>query len=171
MKKIICSLGVFCLTFFAITQEITKVAVIDLHKINSSFRTESKSSRDYEQKKAKYANEIKKLQAEIIDLKNKKLEAMQSNKNEKTIRKYDSLIISKSNFLKEYAATKNEELKILLNKLLASDAFYSAVYKAIQTVAEREGYTVVLNLQEQSSGIIWYSQTIDITDLVINQLK
>lgn len=171
MKKIIFSLSFFCLSFFVVSQEITKVAVVDLHKINASFRVESQSSRDYEQKKEKYSNEIKKLQQDILELKNKKLEAMQNNKNDRTIKNYDSLIASKTSFLQEYVATKNEELKVLLNKLLASDTFYSAVYNAIKTVAEREGYTVVLNVQEQNSGIIWYSQTIDITDLVIAQLQ
>lgn len=159
------------LAFYAMAQEITKVAVVDLQRINDSFRTESQASRDYEQKKAKYQAEIQKLQDEILKLKNEKLDAESKNKDSKTIQKYEALITSKTNFLQEYVSTKNAELKSLLNKLLTSDAFYSAVYNAIRSVAETEGYTVVLSLQEQNSAIIWYSQTINITDLVIDRLR
>ncbi|MBQ7612435.1 MAG: OmpH family outer membrane protein [Spirochaetaceae bacterium] len=171
MKKFICLFAVSLLVCTAFAQEITKVAVIDLQRINDSFRTESQASRDYEQKKQKYQAEIKSLQDEVLKLKNEKLDAEKKNKDSKTIQKYEALITSKTNFLTEYVATKNAELKSLLNKLLTSDAFYSAVYNAVKAVAETEGYTVVLNLQDQNSSIIWYSQTINITDLVIERLK
>lgn len=169
MKKAIMSVVFVLCSFFLMAQEITKVAVVDLQRINDNFRTESQASRDYEQKKEKVFAETKKLQDEILDLKNKKLEAQQKGKDAATIKKYEALISSKTKFLTEYVATKNEELKNLNAKLLASNAFYESVYNAIKTVAERDGYTLVLNVQ--THGIIWYSQTIDITDLVIERLK
>lgn len=171
MKKLICTASFLCIGFFVMAQEITKVAVVDLDQINSRFRTDSIASRDYEQKKAKYQDEIRNLQKELLDLKNKKLDAVKKNDSASTIRKYDALISSKTNFLNEYVSTKNEELKSMLHKLLTADAFYSKVYAAIKTVAEREGYTIVFNLQEKNSGIIWYSQTVNITDLVIKELE
>lgn len=172
MKKRIAFLClVLTVAAFAISQEITKVAVIDLNRIYSTFRSDSQAARDYEQKKAKYKAEIQKLQDEIIKLKNQKLEAEKKSADAKTIQKYDAMISSKTNFLMEYVSTKNAELKSLEAKLLTSDVFYSAVYNAVKTVAETEGYTVVLNLQDKASAIIWYSPTIDITDLVIARLN
>lgn len=171
MKKFLFSLIFLFMTFFAIAQEITKVAVVDLKRINENFRVDSQAARDYETKKQKYKAESQKLQEEIVKLKNQRVEAKQRNKDARTIQKYDALIAAKTKFLIEYTSTKNEELKMLQNKLIANDNFYTSVYNAIKTVAEREGYTVVLNLQDQTSAIIWYSLTIDITDMVITELN
>ncbi|MEL3909253.1 MAG: OmpH family outer membrane protein [Treponemataceae bacterium] len=171
MKKFLFSLSFLFMTFFAMAQEITKVAVVDLRRINENFRVDSQAARDYETKKQKYKAESQKLQEEIVKLKNQRLDAQQKNKDTRTIQKYDALIAAKTKFLVEYTSTKNEELKMLQNKLIANDNFYKSVYNAIKTVAEREGYTVVLNLQDQTSAIIWYSLTIDITDMVITELN
>lgn len=170
MKKAVYALCLLCVSWYAMAQEITKVAVIDLERIYSNFRTDSLAARDYEQKKTKYEAEIGKLQNEIMQLKNKKLEAQQKNSDVKTLQKYDALITSKTKFLTEYAKTKNDELKSIRSRLLTNNEFYQSLYSATQRVAEREGYTIVLNVQEKSSAIIWYSQTIDITDLVISEL-
>lgn len=171
MKKILFSLSFLLLSFFAMAQEITKVAVVDLRRINENFRVDSQATRDYETKKQKYKAESQKLQDELLKLKNQKLEAQKNNKDTRTIQKYDALIAAKTKFLVEYTSTKNEELKTLQSKLIASDTFYTSVYNAIKVVAEREGYTVVLNLQDQTSAIIWYSVTIDITDMVLAELR
>lgn len=171
MKKFVCIFVLSLVPIFAMAQEITKVAVIDLEKIYSTFRTDSQAARDYEQKKTKYQAEMQKLQDEILALKNKKIEAQQKNVDSATLQKYDSIILSKTKFLEEYTKTKNDELKSIRQRLLTNDKLYSSIFNATKKVAEREGYTIVFNVQEKSSAIIWYSQTIDITDMVISELQ
>ncbi|PIE97835.1 MAG: hypothetical protein CR988_06160 [Treponema sp.] len=171
MKKNLCVFSLLILvagTTFA--QQITKVAVLDTDRIYSTFRMESQAARDYEQKKERYQKEIEKMKDEILQLNNKKLEAKKNKKDDKIIKKYEAVISSKTSFLSEYAKTKNEELKRLKKRLLTDDKFYSALFDAVKKVAETEGYTIVFTLQE-SLGIIWFSQTVDITDMVINSLK
>jgi outer membrane protein len=44
------------------------------------------------------------------------------------------------------------------------------VMDEIRLIAESEGYSMVLNLKE-NTGIIWHSPTVDITEKVIQNLR
>ena len=44
------------------------------------------------------------------------------------------------------------------------------LYDEINRLAENEGYSMVLSLQN-SDSILWYSQSVDITDLLIERLS
>lgn len=86
------------------------------------------------------------------------------------VRKYEEQISSKTSFLQEFVKAGNDELEILKRNLINDDEFYSSLYAAVQRIAETEGFSMVLSLQ-QGSGIIWYSPTVDITDKVIEELR
>jgi outer membrane protein len=55
------------------------------------------------------------------------------------------------------------------SNLKTNDDFYAKLYSTLSRVAEREGYSMILSLQ-QANGILWHSPTIDITDAVIAEL-
>lgn len=150
-------------------QQITRFAVINTSIIFDTFRRDSTSARNYQEKQEKYKMKIQELSDEIIQLRQKKVDATASGKDS-IAQKYEEQINSKTAFLQEYVKACNDELEVLKRKLINDDEFYSLLYNAIQRVAETEGYTMVLSLQ-QSVGIIWYSPTVDITDLVIQELK
>lgn len=150
-------------------QQITRFAVIDTALIYSTFRRDSKSVRDYEQKKQKYQADIQMLSDEIINLRKKKADAQKAGKESKAL-SYAKEIASKTAFLTEYSKARNDELAMLRRNLINDDAFYSSLYDVIKKIAESEGYTMVLSLQEGGS-IIWYSPTVDITRQVIQELS
>ncbi|MCR4789731.1 MAG: OmpH family outer membrane protein [Treponemataceae bacterium] len=50
-----------------------------------------------------------------------------------------------------------------------SDTFYSRLYDILGRIAEAEGYSMILSLQ-QANTILWYSPSVDITDKVIKSL-
>lgn len=150
-------------------QQITRFAVIDTSIIFDTFRRDSKAARDYDEKQEKYSVKTKELSDEIIQLRQKKVDAAAAGKDS-IAQKYDEQIKNKTAFLQEYVKACNDELAMLKKDLINDDEFYSSLYNAIQRVAETEGYTMVLTLQ-QGSGIIWYSPTVDITDKIIQELK
>ena len=53
--------------------------------------------------------------------------------------------------------------------LQLNSRFYSVLYKAIQYVAESEGYSLVLKTSD--ADLVWYHTEIDITDKVIARVK
>lgn len=172
MKKKIIFMFVFGFAGYAAfsqQQQITRFAVIDTAVIYSTFRKDSKSVRDYEEKKQKYQTDIQMLSDEIINLRKKKADAQKDGKESKAL-SYTKEINSKTAFLTEYSKARNDELAMLRRNLVNDDSFYSSLYDIIKKIAETEGYTMVLNLQEDGA-IIWYSPTVDITQQVIQELS
>ncbi len=149
-------------------KQITKVAVVDVQKIYATFQQNSGLVRDYEEKKAKYQGEIQVLSDEIIELKKKRIQ-LQKKGDAEAVATLSEEITAKTNHLTEFSKAKNDELASI-KKSLKSNQFNSSLYSVIKTVAVKEGYSMVVSLQDGSS-ILWYSPTVDITQIVIRELR
>ena len=169
MRRIVL-VGVFAFVsvFAAFSQQITRFGVVDTAKIYQAYFKNSAPMRNYESKKAEFQTEINKKTEEIQRLRQQKNDALSSG-NSSQASKLDSEITKKTNALTEYTRAKNMELDSIKNSLQNSDAFYKKLYSIIERVAENEGFTMILSLQ-QGNGILWYSQSVDVTDKVIAQL-
>ena len=170
MKKygIISILFLLCAAALS-AQQITRFAVVDTSRIYSTFLRDARSVRDYQAKQAKYQAETQRMSDEIITLRQKKVDAEAAGKKD-AVQKYQAEIDSKTSFLLEYSKACNDELAMLRKNLVSDDVFYARLYAAIKKIAESEGYTMVLNLQ-QGEAIVWYSPTVDITETVIRELS
>jgi outer membrane protein len=149
-------------------QQITKFAIVDTSRIYTTFYRDSRSVRDYEAKKSQYQGEIQRMSEEIKALRQQKVDA-DAAKDVSKVSRLDSDITAKTNFLLDYTKAKNAELDTLKKKLTSDDVFYSMLYEEIRKIAEADGYSMVLSLQEGNS-ILWYSPTVDITDKVIRDM-
>ncbi|MBQ4378167.1 MAG: OmpH family outer membrane protein [Treponema sp.] len=169
MKKflIIALVSLFSV-FGAFSQQITRFGVVDTAKVYQAYFRNSAPVRNYENKKAEFQREITKRTEEIQKLKQQKSDAVASG-NDAQASKLDSDIIKKTDALTEYANAKNMELESMKNNLQNSDSFYKKLYSTIERVAENEGFSMILSLQ-QNNAILWYSSSVDVTDKVISAL-
>jgi len=149
-------------------QQITKFAVVDTNRVYQAYFRNSAPVRNYESKKAEFQEEIDKQTEDLKDLQKKKLE-YEKNGDASNAMKVQSEITKKSEFLNEYANAKNVELETIKNSLQKSDSFYQKLYATLAHIAESEGYSMILSLQ-QANAILWYSPSVDITDKVISEL-
>ena len=173
MKKLNKSLIAFCLVFSSavagmFAQQITKFGVVDTSKVYSAYFRNSAPIRNYEKKKAEFQEEIDKRTQELKTLQQKKLE-YQKNGNESQALKIEAEITKKTDYLTEYTNAKNVELESMLKSLETSDEFYKKLYSTLGQIAESGGYSMILSLQA-SNSILWYSNSVDITDQVIQKL-
>ena len=170
MKKWI--LGFALVVFMSISaiaqQNVTKVGVIDTARVYQTYFRDSAGIRNYETKRTEFQAEVDKRTAELKELQQKKIDYEKSGK-EKEALKVEADIINKSEFLTEYTRVKQIELESLKKQLADSDAFYDTLYTVIENVAESEGLSIILSLQ-QANGILWFSPSVDITDKVIDRL-
>jgi len=170
MKRfLLLSLIVFGICRTAGAQQITRFAVVDLPKVYVAFFSESRAVRDFEERSARVQSEIDRMTAEIQNLKINQVNAQAQGNMDQALR-LDAEINRRSDFLKEYYKTKTQELDNLKSRLTQSSSFLEQVYDEIRFIAESEGYSMVLNLKE-NTGILWYSQTVDITDKLIQSLR
>ena len=149
-------------------QQLTRFAVVDLPKVYVAFFRESRAVRDFEERSARVQSEIDRMTAEIQNMRINMVNAQAQGNNEQALR-LESEINRRSDFLKEYYKTKTAELESIKNRLTQSGSFLEQVYDEIRFIAESEGYSMVLNLKE-NTGILWYSPTVDITDKLIKNL-
>ena len=168
MKKIIGFILVLMFGSSVFAQQITKFGVVDTAKVyNAYFRT-SAPVRNYDRKKSEFQQEINKYTDELQKLQSKKVE-YEKNGNDALVLKTDAEITKKKDFLIEYTNAKNAELESMQKTLQGSDAFYNKLYDTLSKVAEAGGYSMILSLQ-QSNSILWYSNSVDVTEQVIAEL-
>lgn len=170
LKKI---LTVIALTLIAGTanlfaQQITRFAVVDTSRVYKSYYRDTAPVRNYEAKQAEFQTEINKRTQELQNLHDSKVECEQNGEEAKAL-KIEAEIIKKTEYLQEYTSAKNVELESLYHSLQSNDAFYKKLQNVLGKIAESNGYTMVLNLQEYNA-ILWYSPSVDITDEVIAAL-
>ncbi|MGI5172545.1 OmpH family outer membrane protein [Treponema sp. OMZ 840] len=149
-------------------QQITNVGVVDIGRVYTTYFRESSAVRNYDTKKAEFQAEIDKRTAELKSLQDKKVE-YEKARNETAVLRIESEINKKTEYLEAYASSKNMELEKLRKNLSTSNSFYQQLYKVIRHIAESEGYTIILSLQ-QANAVLWYSPTVDITEKVIAEL-
>jgi outer membrane protein len=169
MKKIFLFLAaVFFLGLTVDAQQLTRFAVVDLPRVYTAFMPESRAVRDFEERSARVQADIDRMTAEIQNLKVNQVNAQAQGNMDQALR-LEADIIRRSDLLKEYYKTKTAELESIKKSLTQSGAFLEQVYDEIRYVAESEGYSMVLNLKE-NTGILWYTPTVDITDKIIKNL-
>ncbi|GHU85076.1 outer membrane protein [Spirochaetia bacterium] len=150
-------------------QQLTRFAVVDLTKVYMVFFPDSQAVRNWEAQSARVQAEIDKKTAEIQALKSSQLDAQAKGDEARALR-LENEIYRKSEYLKDYFQVETAKLTDQKNKLAQSGSFLAQVQNEIRYLAESEGYSMVLNLKE-NTGILWYSPTVDITDKLIQNLK
>jgi len=165
MKKTVLLLAACLLTTSLYSQQLTRFAVVDLPKVYTAFFRDSRSVREFEERSALVQAEIDKMTREIQELRLKRIDLVNQSDQAGALR-LENEIYRKSEFLKEYYTVKTAELEDQRRKLAQSDSFMEQVYGEIRSIAESEGYSMVMNLKDA----IWYSPTVDITDKVIQNL-
>lgn len=170
MKKIVLLMVAMLLasSLFA-QQHITNFGIVDTAKVYEYFFRNSSSIKNYEKKREEIQKELNKRSDEIRELQNKLQEA-KSLGLDSDEKKYEDSIRTKAAALKTYKQTKEAELNNMKKNLEQNDDFYKKLNRTIKKVAENEGLSMVVNLQ-QSNAIVWYSPSVDITDKVISALE
>ncbi len=169
MKKYLI-LAAFC--FIAVSlvtgEQIAKIGIINYSKIVSAYSGDSRSLREIERMIKSYEDGVSSIKDDIYKLQERKL-YYQNNNDEINVLKYEEQIEKKKLYLKEYSKLKLSNIEAKKNKLIQSAEFLSEILEKIEYIAESEGYSIIFNSKDPN--IIWWSQTVDITDLVIEKLK
>lgn len=169
MKKIVAFLFALFISSAVYAQmDITKIGVIDTSRVYTTYFRDSAAVRNYENMKLEFQAEVDRATAELKELSLKKAQYIK-NGDELSALKTETEITKKTDYLIEYTRSKNAELDAMKNKLADSDDFYKSLYNIIERIAEAGGYSIIMSLQ-QANAILWYSQSVDITDQVINSL-
>ena len=153
---------------FVSAEQIAKIGIINYSKIVSAYSGDSRSLRDIERMIKSYEDGVSSIKEDIYNLQERKL-YYQNNNDEINVLKYEDQIEKKKDYLKEYSRLKLSKIEAKKSRLIQSQEFLSQILDKIEYIAESEGYSIIFNSKDPN--IIWWSETVDITDLVIEKLK
>jgi len=170
MKRTISMIFVILAVVFTLplgAEQITKVAVLDYTRILSSFYADSAEARRIEELKTVFAEEVRRLQGEIQDLEERKLDA-ENRGNSRDALELDSVIQDKKRYYQEYVRVRGNQIQQAAANLGSSNALASEILREIQYVAESNGFSLVL--KRSDPNLLWWSYEVDITELVLQRL-
>lgn len=168
MRTLIVLSAALCIGTAAVVgaQQLTTVGVVDIDRVYSAFFGESQQVRELERLRQQYQAEIDAQRADLEDLRNRRVDARQSG-NSSLESRLTNEIVELERDITDLARRRRNQLQARQAELV-SDAFVRNLQDAIEFVAESEGYTVVLRVQ--SDGLHWWSEEVDISDLVLERL-
>ncbi|MDF1567815.1 MAG: OmpH family outer membrane protein [Spirochaetaceae bacterium] len=170
MKRTISTIFVILAVLFTSplgAEQITKVAVLDYTRILSSFYADSAEARHIEELKTVFAEEVRRLQEEIQDLEERKLDA-ENRGNPRDALELDSVIQDKKRYYQEYVRVRGNQIQQAAADLGSSNALAGEILREIQYVAESNGFSLVL--KRSDPNLLWWSYEVDITELVLQRL-
>jgi outer membrane protein len=154
--------------FLGWSEQLSKIAVIDLSEIVSNYFKESTAWRELEEMTRKYEEERVYILEEIEQLESKKIELLNEDEEGEALI-IDEEIFKKKEYLKEYTRIKYNQIQKKRDSLIESPTFLSEILGEINYVAENEGYSIVIRTKDPD--LMWWSPEVDITDLVLERLR
>jgi len=150
-------------------QMLTRFAVVDLSRVYIAYFQESRAVREFEERSSRVQNEVNTRSREIQELRARQSEAALRGDQAESNR-LETQIYRMSEALRDYYQTQMAILEDQRIRLTQSGSFLNEVHDEIRYIAESEGYSMVLNLND-NNGIVWFSPTVDITARLIQNLR
>ena len=157
MKKALFFVLLFCATAAVYAQQqIPKIGVIDYSRIVQNIK------QAIEDETASIGAEIAALEKEKADIESR------SHYNDASDDINDQ-ISSLKYYLQQFIDEKNRELEEKKTQVPDTTEILSKIVNQIQYVAESEGYSIIFDSKDRN--IIWWTHSVDITDLVMRKLR
>ncbi len=170
MKKAFLFVLLFCAsTAVYAQQQIPKIGVIDYSRIVQRMMPNSDQLQEIKNIKQAIEDESKAIEAEIATLEKEKADIESKSHYNDASDEINEQIVSLRYYLQQFVDEKNKELEE--KKALVPDTteILSKIVSQIQYVAESEGYSVIFDSKDRN--IIWWTHSVDITDLVMRKLR
>ena len=170
MKKAFFFILLFCATAAVYAQQqIPKIGVIDYSRIVQRMMPNSDQLQDIKNIKQAIEDETASIGAEIAALEKEK-EAIESRSHYNDASDdINDQISSLKYYLQQFIDEKNKELEEKKTQVPDTTEILSKIVNQIQYVAESEGYSIIFDSKDRN--IIWWTHSVDITDLVMRKLR
>jgi Skp family chaperone for outer membrane proteins len=169
-RRFVVAVGVLCAIVGAVAgaQELRTVAVFDSDEVVLAFYQESSLYRDYNRRLEQFRAERQRLESRLEDYQQRRQDALDAG-NATTARRLREDIEELQDELLTLDESWRAESSERIDEL-AGDDFYERLIDVVGYLAENGGYTLVIDWSREQLGVIWYSEDIDITQDIIEEL-
>lgn len=144
------------------------VAVYDRNDVLVEFFEQSETVREFAQAQQDHENRMRALEQQLLDLQDRRADALDRNNSRTAQRLREEIDALEDEIITRREAWFAREQEFLSQ--LGDDEFYLRLYDVVELVAQDGGYTAVFEENASTPGLFWYSQEIDITDEVIDEM-
>jgi Skp family chaperone for outer membrane proteins len=171
MKRFISLVLLYGVFLFSLSAQatITRFAVVDMNRIIAIYTEPLPESKAFIEKREKFNAEVEKQTKELQEVKDKLTEAQEKgNKNQ--IKTLETQVQTKTQSLQTYIRTTMAELERDREQILKNnEALVRRITTTIRAVAESEGVSMVL--AKDNPAILWHSNSVDLTNKVLERLR
>lgn len=147
-------------------KDILNVGVVDISRIFEVFFEESRAVRELQELRGSIRAEVQLLTDEIEALKSAKIDAELADRASDAL-KLEGEILGKEQFLQDLKQVRYRELENR-QAALASDGFLVEILDAVEFVAVRDGFSLVL--EKNTILPVYIAEEVDITEEVLRHL-
>jgi len=156
------------ISFTAGAQQLSKIGMVNFSKIIEDYFAESSAWREIDAMRKQYDDGKDAILEEIDQMRLLRLNA-RNNGDDRQVLQLDERIYQKQEYLKEYHNIWQNRINAKIESVSTSSSFTAEIYQAVKFVAESNGYSVIMRTRDPD--ILWYSQEVDITNLVLERLR
>ncbi len=170
MKKTFLFAILFCASITAFAQQqIPKIGIIDYSRIVQKMMPSMDQLQEIKNIRQAIDDETAAIETEIATLEKERTEVASKSHYSDATDEIDEQILSLKYYLQQFVEEKNKELEE--KKALVPDTteIISKIVNQIQYVAESEGYSIIFDSKDKN--IIWWTHSVDITDMVMRKLR
>jgi len=150
------------------SQQIVRIGILDYSKVISSLSSgDSRALQEIDRLVKNYEEGLDNIRKDIAALEEKKLYHASQGDDFNAL-KMDEQIIKKREYMNEYSRVRIQNIEDRKKRIMLSPEFLVQILREIEYIAESEGFSMVFNSKDPN--LIWWSQSVDITDLVIKRL-
>ena len=169
-KYLLFILFLFCGSFLYSqhSQQIVRIGVLDYSRVISSLSSaDSRGLQEIERLQKNYEDGLNKIRTEISDLEERRLNFIANGDDTNALR-VEEQIRKRREYMNEYSRVNLQRIEERKRRVISPE-FLAQILKEIEFVAESEGYSMVFNSRDPN--LIWWSHSVDITELVIRRLR
>ncbi len=168
-KAVIVILLIVLAVLPAAAEQLSMIAVVNMNKVLQYYASDKQAWTRLENKIKEVDQELTRMKDEISNLEAQRLSALQSNEALRAIQLAQQ-IENKQEIQKSYYKVMTAQIEREKQDLYNNSDALDKIQRELINLAEDEGYTAVFQIDATQNGILWYSPTIDITDLLLKRL-
>ena len=150
------------------SQHIVRIGVLDYSRVISTLSTDTRALQEIDRLVRAYEEGLNNIRREIASLEERRLQFLSQSDDINALR-IEEQIGKRREYMNEFSRIRLQNIEERRRRIMVSPEFLAQVLREIEFIAESEGFSMILNSQDPN--LIWWSHTVDITDLVIRRLR
>ncbi|MCL2294777.1 MAG: OmpH family outer membrane protein [Spirochaetes bacterium] len=150
------------------SQQIVRVGVLDFNRVVSTIAGDPRTLQEIERLVRNFEEGLNNFNIEIAELEDRRQNFLHNGDNFSASR-VEQQITRRREELARFTRDRTREIENRRSRINQSPEVLARILREIEHIAESQGFSMVFNSQDPN--LIWWSKSVDITDLVINRLR